>query len=72
MTTTLTPIKSKRRQDCSRCYGTATHRILVDGKKTGLAACCWCTPRVADGRLIVIGKQLVEPIRRKAKMTGES
>ena len=70
--TTLTPLKGKRRRDCTRCHGEAKTAISVDGKKTGLLACVWCGPRVADGRLVVIGKQLVEPIRRKAKRTGES
>lgn len=70
--TTLQPLKTKRRHDCTRCFGEAKHAVLVDGKKTGLHACVWCGPRVEDGRLIVIGKQLVEPIRRKAKRTGES
>lgn len=33
---------------------------------------CWNQPRVLDGRLVVRGRQLVEPIRRRAKRTGES
>ena len=70
--TTLKPLTGKRRRDCTRCHGEATHAILTNGKRTGLMACVWCGPRVADGRLVVIGKQLVEPLRRKATRTGES
>ena len=70
--TTLKPITGKRRRDCTRCHGEAAHHVLVDGKRTGLVTCVWCSPRILDGRLVVRGKQLVEPIRRKAKRTGES
>ena len=70
--TTLKPITGKRRRDCTRCHGEAAHHVLVDGERTGLVACCWCARRIEAGALVVRGKQLVEPIRRKAKRTGES
>jgi hypothetical protein len=70
--TTVEPLKSKRRRDCTRCFGAATHRVLYDGKKTNAFACCWCARRIENGALILVGTALLEPLRRKAKRTGES
>lgn len=70
--TTIQPLRTKRRRDCSVCYGEARHTVLVDGRKTGLHVCCWCRKRVEDGRLEVRGARLMEPRRFRAKRGDES
>jgi hypothetical protein len=59
--TTVEPLKGKRRRDCTRCYGEATYRVMVDGGKTKVCACIWCAKRVKAGQLEVRGELLVEP-----------
>jgi hypothetical protein len=70
--TTVQPLTGRIRRDCTRCYGEATYRVIVDGKKTKVCACVWCAKRVKAGALEVRGAALVEPRPFRAKRGDES
>lgn len=70
--TTVEPLKTKRRIDCTRCSGEATHRVIKDGKRTKVYACVWCRRRIEAGALVLMGNALFEPLRKKAKRSTES
>ena len=72
MSITLTPLKGKRRRDCTRCFGEARQAVLVDGKKTGLHVCVWCARSLEHGHLIVSRGRLIPPPKFRAKRGDES
>jgi hypothetical protein len=70
--TTLEPLRTKRRIDCGRCLGEATHRLYADGKKTNVVVCCWCKRSLEHGHLVLSGNRLIPPPRFRAKRGSES